>query len=198
MQPGSTDLAFAGRNTRQLRRAGLTGAPVRVALSGDALVLTGAEGGTLRIEAAHTERTRFGYIEGKYGRFYVTRIWPRGADKPLIVEPEKPDEQAYGRVMQAFAGRVAVVRGLAPIERGTSVTGALVTLALLLLPVLAFTAIAVALAEGDDWLGWTAGGAVLWGLGALFILNYLMRQRPRPIAALGELSKYLPIGPPRL
>ena len=46
---------------------------MRVALSGDALVLTGAEGGTLRIEASLTERTRFGHIEGKNGRFYVTR-----------------------------------------------------------------------------------------------------------------------------
>lgn len=63
------DLAFAGRNTRQLRRAGLSGALLRIALSSDALVLSGAEGGTLRIEAALTERTRFGYIEGKYGRF---------------------------------------------------------------------------------------------------------------------------------
>jgi hypothetical protein len=197
-QPGPADLAFAGRNTRQLRRAGLSGTPLRVALSGDALVLTGAEGGTLRIEAALTERTRFGYIEGKYGRFYVTRIWPRGAGKPLIVEPEKLDEQAYGTVMQAFAGRVAAVRGLAHIERGTSRAGALVTLALLMLPVVAFTAIAVVLMERDDWLGWTAGGAALWGLGALFVLNYLKRQRPLPIAALSELSRYLPIGAPRL
>ena len=171
---------------------------MRVALSGDALVLTGAEGGTLRIEAAHTERTRFGYVEGKYGRFYVTRIWPHGAGKPLIVEPEKSDERAYGTVMQAFAGRVAAVRGVAHIERGTSRAGALATLALLMLPVLAFTAIAVVLMERADWLGWTAGGAALWGLGALFILNYLMRQRPRPIAALSELPKYLPIGAPRL
>lgn len=192
------DLAFAGRSSRQLRRAGLSGAPLRVALRGDALVLSGAEGGTLRIEAALTERARFGYVEGKHGRFYVTRIWPRGAAKPLILEPEKSDEPAYGRVMQAFAGRVAAVRGLAHIERGTSRIGALATLALLLSPVLAFTAIAVALVERDDWLGWAAGGAALWGLGALFILHYLKRQRPLPVAALSELSTYLPIGAPRL
>ena len=35
----------------------------------------------------------------------------------------------------------------------------------------------------------SAGPRALWGLGALFILNYLMRQRLRPIAALSELSK---------
>jgi hypothetical protein len=58
--------------------------------------------------------------------------------------------------------------------------------------------IAVVLMERANWLGWTAGGAALWGLGALFILNYLKRQRPRPIAALWELSRYLPIGAPRL
>jgi len=100
--------------------------------------------------------------------------------------------------MQAFAGRFAAVRGVDHIERGTSRAGALATLALLMLPVLAFAAIAVTLMERADWLGWTAGGAALWGLGALFILNYLMRQRPRPIAALSELSRYLPIGAPRL
>jgi hypothetical protein len=75
------------------------------------------------------------------------------------------DEQAYGRVMQAFAGRVAALRGLAHIERGTSRAGALATLALLMFPVLAFTAIAVALMEHDDWPGWTAGGARSAALG---------------------------------
>ena len=73
-----------------------------------------------------------------------------------------------------------------------------VTLALLMFPVLAFTAIAVVLMERADGLGWTAGGAALWGLGALFILNYLKRQRPAPIAALSDLSRYLPSGAPRL
>ena len=34
-----------------------------------------------------------------------------------------------------------------------------VTLALLMFPVLAFTAIAVVLMERADWLGWTAGGS---------------------------------------
>jgi hypothetical protein len=31
-------------------------------------------------------------------------------------------------------------------------------------PILAFTAIAVVLMERAGWLGWTAGGAALWGL----------------------------------
>jgi hypothetical protein len=196
--PPSADPAFAAHNKRRLRRAGLAGSPLRVDLSGDALAFTGAEGGTLRIEASLTERIRFGYIEGKYGRFYVTRIWPRGAERPLIVEPEKFGEHAYGAVMHGFAGRVAALRGVSHIERGTSRTGALATLALLMFPVLAFTAIAILLVEREDWLGWTAGGAALWGLGALFILNYVKRQRPQPIAALSELAKYLPIGAPRL
>lgn len=42
----------------------------------------------------------------------------------------------------------------------------MVTLAPLMSPVLAFTAITVALMECADWLGWTAGGDALWGLGA--------------------------------
>lgn len=197
MRP-SADLAFAARSTRQLQYAGLAGAPLRVALSGNALVVAGPEGGSLRLETSLVERIRFGYIEGKYGRFYVTRLWSRGAAKPLIVEPEKSDEPAYGAVMQAFAGRIATLYGIARIERGTTRTGARVTLALLMFPVLAFTAIAAVLMERADWLGWTAGGVLLWGLGALFILNYVKRQRPRPITALSELSRYLPIGAPRL
>lgn len=73
---------FAAPSHRSLRDAGLVGEPVTVSFAGRALHLSGAASGSLRIEAGRCERARFGYLQGKYHRHFVARIWNYGDSPP--------------------------------------------------------------------------------------------------------------------
>lgn len=183
--------AFATNLTRAMRRAGLVGAPARTRWANGGLTIAGAESGVLRIEVLGIDRIRFGYEESKHGRYHATRIWRRDNDKPLVVEPYRSDAAAYGRTMQALAEAVAARRGTAAIECGTTTTGAVTVLVLLLLPALAYTAVAVALMRADDWWGWAIGMTLFWALGGVAVHLY-RRQRPHAVTAMVELTRYLP------
>ena len=179
------------RLTRSLKRAGLRGGPVTGEWSGAALALTGAQEGHLRIDSAMVQRIRCGYIEGKYGRFYETRVWLMGERKPIKLEPQKPDEIPYGTVMRLFARKVAVQRGVTAVERGTTAMWAHITLFLLLIPVIAYTVLALTISERRDWLGWTAGTIFFWLFGLVAFLLY-RRQRPCAVGDVEELEVFLP------
>lgn len=177
--------------TRSLKREGLTGKPVRAELQDSALIIAGADGGRLQIDSTQVDRLRLGYISGKYGRFFEARLW-RGHDGPVLkIEPVKSDAYAYGVLMRLFAAQIAARSGLTSIERGTTHVGAIITLALLLFPVIAYTVIALAINEGRELTGWITGGIFVWLFGLIAILHY-RHQRPRPVQNLAELDSFLP------
>lgn len=179
------------RLTRSLKRAGLRGGPVTGEWSGGGLTLTGAREGGTRIDSAMVHRIRCGYIEGKYGRFYETRVWLLGEGKPIKLEPQKPEVTPYGTVMRLLARMVAAQRGIAAVERGTTSLWAGITLFLLLIPVVAYTTLALTIGEAREWKGWAAGTTFFWLFGAVAFLFY-QRQRPRALEDISELEPFLP------
>lgn len=192
MESPRPGVAFTAVGTRRLRRAGVAGRQVRVALAGGGLVIEGEAGGVLRLEASAVERLRAGYEETKFGRVFQTMIWPRGAARPLVLHPAGGDTHAYGETIRAFAAALAQAGGIGRVERGVAAASALFVVALTSVPALAYSAIALALAEAADWPYWLGGAAFFWAFAGVFIWHYRARQRPLPVRDLAELDQQLP------
>lgn len=192
MESPRPGVAFTAIGTRRLRGAGVAGRRVRVALAGDALALSGEGGGEVRLAAGSIARLRAGYEETKFGRIFQTMIWPRGAARPLVLHPADGDTRAYGDTIRAFAAAVARAGGIGRVERGISTASALFVVGLTSVPALAYSAIALALAQAADWPYWLGGAAFFWAFAGVFIWHYRARQRPLPVRDLAELDRQLP------
>lgn len=183
---------FDATSHASLRAAGLQGEQVAVSFANRTLELAGASGGAMRVEAARTARIRLGYYNGKYHQHFVAQIWLQGADKPLVIEPLKPECPVYGEAMRGFAAAVAGSRGTGAVERGIGGLASLLLLALPLLITVGFNVTAYILSPDENLWLWYGLIVFSWLLSLIALLVYFKRQRPRPVTELGELDAQLP------
>jgi len=190
MDPTASPPSFAAVGKRALRDAGLAGKTVQVTLKDRALLLAGADSGTLKIEVARTGRMRFGYFQGKHRRVFTVSIWPLGEAKPLVLEPVADDALGYGAAMRGFSQALVAARGIASIERGISAATAVVMLLFMMLPTIWLGGIAYVYVDN---VLLKAGMYVFAALfAAIGVWLYFKRQRPQPVASLEEIEKQLP------
>ena len=190
--PEGEPIRFAVVANRSLRRRGVSGHPVAAELSGATLLLRGGSGGMFSIGADGLARLRFGYIEGKYNRTYMARLWPLGQDDPIRLVPVERPARAYGLAMRRLAGRLEATGRLDRIERGDSAGGAwFIPLGVGLIAA-AFAALA--------WFGPTDQPTairfsiplIVVALMPIFVWRAFKIDVPAPVASLEEIEAWLP------
>ncbi|MDQ8756623.1 hypothetical protein RCO27_10300 [Sphingosinicella sp. LHD-64] len=192
--PAAQPPAFAARGGRRFRTVGLNGARLIVGVRGDVLEMHGEEGGQADLPAAVVERIRVGASHYQGRTFYRTAIWRRGDPAPFVLHAIEPYRDPYGTIVREFAGHVARSGGLGRIETGLStgrVIGGLVGIGLVI-----GIAVFLAVLLGDDlaepWWGLPVASAVPALLLGLWFAEIWRRERPRPVACLADLDRYLP------
>ena len=178
-----------------LGRAVLKGGMATVRLEGDALKLTGDEGGELAIPAHQVDRIRIVHFGGgRRPTSYETRIWRGNGEEPLLIMPPPHHPGDYATVIRSFAARVAALRGLDRVLRGPGRATAIVQLLLVGLPVtlLAAFLLFAAVADGSGWM-WLLATLAL-ALDAWLIAGMVRNRWPRRVRTLDELDRELPPG----
>lgn len=186
----SVEPAFHAYGTRRLRRAGVTGKLVQVALDSTGLTLRG-EGGLHRLPLATIERMRVGYVDAKNGPFWETVLWPMG-EKPIKLMPVREDRAAYASLVRMLAERVAGTRGRGSVLRGTSLFSALLFPVLIGALFVGTLFVGVYALPDDPWYQRWAPAAFPGALLALLGWRFQRLHRPRAVYDLAEIEQQLP------
>lgn len=187
----ASTVTFQTGNDNSLRKAGLAGQHVRVALRDGALELRGEDGGALRIVPADVARMRIGYFDARR-RIYLTRIWPASSETPLNLTPYPHTWSAYTQIMRGFAAAMRDDGRLGRIEGGSSKFDALFAPVLLGFLLLAAIGIAVFALGNEPWWGRLLVPAIPLLLFALLLRIGLTRYWPLSLRDLNELECQLP------
>lgn len=182
---------FLVANTRALRRLGLQGQHVTVALEEGALALSGDASGELRIPLADIERVRIGYTEAKR-RFYEARVWIADTGKDVRLEPYPNHWHAYSPAMRALTAQLAAQGRLARVEGGYSKFDALFVPIMMGMLTLAMIGVSIFALKNEPWWGRLIPPAIPGCLFALFLKTGLTRAWPRPLTDVAELEGQLP------
>jgi hypothetical protein len=174
-----------------MRGAGLRGTMAEIRLEGDALILTGDQGGRLAIPARDVECIRVASHPGRYrSTGYETRIWRIGTRAPLSIVPMPHALGNYGATMRSFAGWVfadggKVLRGPSLpvlIVQMTWTVGSVALVAVLLL--------GGAIVEGLWWM-WLIEAFVI-GLAILLFVGLRRSYFPRRVSRPDQLDELVP------
>jgi hypothetical protein len=192
---------FAVPLRRAMRREGLTGSKAEVRLEGDALVLTGDAGGSMRIPAPEVDRLRIASLLLPPPRhsprpprmLYETWIWRSGNRARLLIGPPADRRGQYRAVMREFAGWVFADGG--KVYRGPGLATLIVKMAWIFVPLslLGLLLLGGAIIEGRPWL-WLVAFFVL-ALPILLARRTWQRHWPRRVTCPEELDEVLP--PPK-
>jgi len=184
--------SFTTVNTRRLRGRGLRGHTVSVALTHDAIVVTGGEGGVLHLPLDRIARMRIGFEEYRYGISRSLQIWPAdGSGRVRLLAWN--DLRAYGDFVRASAAAMLHPTRPAVVETGAGWFVPLAGFAAFGTPTLA-AAVAVVrnLARSGDWT--SPALAFLCGLAVLVAFGWwtLPRYVPRRITDPADIARSLP------
>lgn len=178
--------AFSCLNGKGLERHGVRGQLVRVELEGSALVIEGAEGGSVRIEAARVDRIRQFRMEAVHSlhsplpTMFETKIWWDGGAKPVLLIPGD-GHKSYRAVIGRFAEAVAAARGLDRLRLGPGYTTAIVNLLIVGPPCLMVFALMIWIAVDQGGWWWVVGGIVFmlffWLAGRNIVSRWPRRLR---------------------
>ena len=189
---------FAVPMRRAMRREGLAGSKVEVRLQGNALVLTGDAGGSLRVPAAEVDRIRIARVRLPPPRHsprppktvYETRIWRSGHRAGLLIGPPADRRRHYRALMREFAGWVFAGGG--KVVRGPGLAILLVQTAWAIVPLglIGLLLLGGAIVEGRFWL-WLVAFFVL-ALPIFLARRVYRRHWPRRVSRPEELDEVLP------
>lgn len=186
---------FRAEGTRALRAAGLEGSYVRCVFRDGQLVLTGEEGGWLRLPLAQVATLRLGCGQTPFGPQYEARVRRAGTRAPLVLRPlSRDDHAAYAQVLRAAAWALARAHGAARVEAGLTRGEALFGPLAMIPPALALAWVALFVAADIPFLL-----RLLIPLPALLLCVLLVRranrqQYPRPVRSAEDLDAQLPAG----
>ncbi|MFN0060720.1 MAG: hypothetical protein ACKVX7_19875 [Planctomycetota bacterium] len=113
--------SFRAAMTRRLRQAGLKGEWAQVLCMTGALDITGQHGGQFTVTPTDVARMRVGFLESKYGKHFVWRLWfTTETVAPMDLSPIRRPGPEYGATVRAFAQILADVGALDRIQSGVS------------------------------------------------------------------------------
>jgi hypothetical protein len=172
-----------------LSRAGFNGPWVRVALEGDALVLSGEGAAPLRLPLSGIVGLRASVVSGRQVR-HMLRLTLAEATAPFVIASPPPmsDREGYERVVLGLAASL-FARGL-PVATGHGWFGVVFGLGSLGLLAVAFVAFSIVLAveEGEAWWHPLPGFAVILAVMAL-LRRTLLREAPRRALTPDDLAR---------
>lgn len=188
--------SFRSVGSRALARLGVKGDQVSVRLEGDQLVLTGCEGGTLRIPAGSVDRLRHFRTEvvqslpSNVPSTVEAKIWWSGRPKPVLLIPIG-QRRGYSAVIGGFAERVAAWRGVERLRIGPGVTTAILNLLIVVPPCLLLFGLLLTLSILDSSWWWLAtiplSALFLWLAGRNIVSRW-----PRRVRSLEAFKADLP------
>lgn len=162
---------------RHFRRYGLH-REVTVRLTQEGLELTDTKGGRYVIRPAEIERLRAGIDKVRGGPFFETRIWLKGAKKPVKLITRRYHLHGYTPAIRGLAARLE----LSQLETGTSKADRNLTIGLLVIPLLFAIAIwAGPLHEKPLWQGLTV--VTIPALALIAVIFDSRRSKPAPIVS---------------
>lgn len=183
---------FRAEATRALRAAGLEGGYVRCVFRDGQLVLTGEEGGWLRLPLAQVVTLRLGRRQTPFGPQYEARVRRADARAPLVLRPlSEGDHAAYAQVLRAAAWALTRAYGTARVEAGLT-RGEVLFGPLAMIPAaLALAWVALFVADDIPFLP-----RLLIPMPALLLCLVLVRranrrQYPRPVRSADDLDAQL-------
>ena len=182
--------SFTAVLTGSLRRAGLQGPTVIVALGWGGLRLTGEGGGQLVLPRAAIAQLRFERVEGKGYSVYAGWLLREGETRPLKLLPVRGAEDAYGLAMRALAAELAHDGRGERVWVGASKASALVPPGVPI--VLAVPAAVLLASERVAWWEWTLVAVGLAAMFAFLAWYAAVRLWPRPLTEEAQLNRYLP------
>lgn len=175
--------------TKRLARAGLAGDGAQGHWRGEALELTGAQGGSLVIPADSVRRIRAGHEpRSKTSVAPVVWLWVSGARRPIAIETTGPGDGAYSAAMGALAAVVAANYGLGRVERG-SASGWTAAPVVIFGLFFAWTLWSALTSATDSWTRFIPA----WFVGAVFASLFAWWygfSRPRPVRDLAEFARF--------
>jgi len=190
--PGDEGSGFYASSDESLARHGIGAAPEVFCLGGKLLLRDGA-GGLLEIAAERVERLRLGFVRTKFDTYHETRLFLPGEAEPLLIKPRTTRDLHYAATMRRFAHAVAGARGLDRLERGLTGRVALLGIVVVLAVCTAASLMALLVWSKEHGMaGAVVFTAAMAGAAGLMTWHGVSRERPRPLASLDELERYLP------
>lgn len=184
---------------RAMRREGLAGSKAEVRLEGEALLLIGDSGGTIRISAREVDRLRIASLQLPPPRHstkpprtvYETWIRRRGSRAAVRIGPPGPGHGGpYRATIREFAGWVFADGGA--VYRGPGLATLIVEMAWVVVPLslIGLLLLGGAIVEGRFWL-WLVAFFVL-ASPIVLARRAWRRHWPRRVSRPEELDEVLP------
>lgn len=181
---------FRAAMTRRLRQAGLKGEWAQVRVTAGVLEITGQHGGQFTVTPTDVARMRVGFVDSKYGKHFVWRLWfATETPSPIDLLPSGRAGHEYGATVRAFAQILANAGALDRIETGVSKYSALFLPALLGGLLLAASAVFIFFRGNESAWGLLATAVPFGLLFGYFTHRTATRHWPRRIARLEELDR---------
>lgn len=147
-----TAARFVTVNTRRLRRRGIRGETVIVALADSAITIDGSDGGRLEFPFEAIARFRAGYEEYRNGPSLSLQLWPRDGSGRLRLREWK-DREGYACFVRQGTAALLQSRGTVIVETGAGWFATITVFALFGPLALAAVIEAVrSLRTGGDWV----------------------------------------------
>lgn len=185
-EPSAPDRApsFDTTSFHWARRRGLRGRIVYESRL-DGLHCRGKNGGHLLLETSKIDGIRSIVILSRSGSFYTTRIWADGARQPAEITVHSSVSKEYCETIADLAQRVAELRGVERLERGSTRLSAL-GLLVIVLPLAFGSVIATLVAVPDASWFLRLGALFLLACAGLMLIWVLRVMWPRPVKSFDE------------
>jgi hypothetical protein len=181
--------SFVTPRSRGLRRLGLSGDEVTVALNGDEIVLSDAGGGLVAVPLSRIDRMRAAFVESKYGTYLFARLRLSGEPGPVELRAG-PSKHDYAVFVMALARALIARHPRAVIETGDGPFTPVFLIAVFGAMALGSLYGTIRLATtGDDWrifLGPLIISAVLLAILAPWTI---LRYWPRRVSRAEDLKR---------